>query len=74
MLCMAATPERSHLPWRNRRPDDGIDGEIANGAVMNVCPAEYNIKALELDKGARKAGRTLNDIDRPQLVVCSVGP
>ena len=29
--------------------------------------------ALErLEKGAKKAGRTLDDIDRPQLVVCSV--
>jgi 5,10-methylenetetrahydromethanopterin reductase len=25
-----------------------------------------------LDKGARKAGRTVDDLDRPQLVVCSV--
>ena len=51
-----------------------LTGEIADGAVMNYCvPPEYNIKALELlDKGARKAGRTLDDIDRPQLVVCSV--
>jgi 5,10-methylenetetrahydromethanopterin reductase len=51
-----------------------LTGEIADGAVMNYCvPPEYNIKALELlDKGARKVGRTLDDIDRPQLVVCSV--
>ncbi len=25
-----------------------------------------------LEKGARKSGRTLDDLDRPQLVVCSV--
>ena len=51
-----------------------LTGEIADGAVLNYCvPPEYNDKALELlDKGARKAGRTLADIDRPQLVVCSV--
>jgi 5,10-methylenetetrahydromethanopterin reductase len=51
-----------------------MTGEIADGAVMNYCvPPEYNIKALELlEKGARKSGRTLDDIDRPQLVVCSV--
>ncbi len=51
-----------------------LTGEIADGAVLNYCvPPEYNIKALELlEKGARKAGKTLDDIDRPQLVVCSV--
>ncbi len=51
-----------------------MTGEIADGAVMNYCvPPEYNDKALELlDKGARKAGRTLDAIDRPQLIVCSV--
>jgi len=51
-----------------------LTGEIADGAVLNYCvPPEYNDKALELlDKGARKVGRTLADIDRPQLVVCSV--
>jgi 5,10-methylenetetrahydromethanopterin reductase len=51
-----------------------MTGEIADGCVMNYCvPPEYNIKALELlEKGAKKAGRKLEDIDRPQLVVCSV--
>jgi len=51
-----------------------LTGEISDGAVLNYCvPPEYNVKALELlDKGARKAGRTLDDLDRPQLVVCSV--
>jgi 5,10-methylenetetrahydromethanopterin reductase len=51
-----------------------MTGEIADGAVMNYCvPPEYNIRALELlDKGAKKAGRRLDDLDRPQLVVCSV--
>jgi 5,10-methylenetetrahydromethanopterin reductase len=51
-----------------------LTGEIADGAVLNYCvPPEYNDRALELlDKGARKGGRTLDDIDRPQLVVCSV--
>ena len=51
-----------------------MTGEIADGAVLNYCvPPEYNIKALELlEKGAKKAGRKLDDIDRPQLVVCSV--
>jgi 5,10-methylenetetrahydromethanopterin reductase len=51
-----------------------MTGEIADGAVLNYCvPPEYNDKALELlEKGARKAGRSLDDLDRPQLVVCSV--
>jgi len=51
-----------------------LTGEIADGAVLNylVSPG-YNDQALEaLEKGARKAGRSLADIDRPQLVVCSV--
>ena len=53
-----------------------MTGEIADGAVLNYCvPPEYNDKAMELlDKGARKAGRSVADLDRPQLVVCSVDP
>jgi 5,10-methylenetetrahydromethanopterin reductase len=51
-----------------------LAGEIADGAVLNYCvPPEYNIKALELlENGARKSGRRLEDLDRPQLIVCSV--
>jgi len=51
-----------------------MTGEIADGCVMNYCVApEYNEKALELlEKGAKKAGRKIEDIDRPQLIVCSV--
>ncbi len=51
-----------------------LTGEISDGAVLNYCvPPEYNDGALEqLEAGARKAGRSLDDIDRPQLVVCSV--
>ena len=51
-----------------------MTGEIADGAVLNYCvPPEYNDRALELlEKGAHKAGRSLDDIDRPQLIVCSV--
>ncbi|MEP7290830.1 MAG: LLM class flavin-dependent oxidoreductase [Chloroflexota bacterium] len=51
-----------------------LTGEIADGAVLNylVAPA-YNDGALQqLETGARKAGKRLEDIDRPQLVVCSV--
>jgi len=51
-----------------------LTGEIADGAVLNYCvPLEYNDKALELlDKGAKRAGRRVEDLDRPQLVVCAV--
>jgi len=51
-----------------------MTGEIADGAVLNYCvPPEYNDDALKhLEAGATKAGRTLDDIDRPQLIVCSV--
>ena len=42
--------------------------------VLNYCvPPEYNDKALELlASGAKKAGRNFEEIDRPQLIVCSV--
>ena len=51
-----------------------LTGEIADGAVLNYCvPPSYNDQALEqLAEGAAQAGRSLDDIDRPQLVVCSV--
>jgi 5,10-methylenetetrahydromethanopterin reductase len=51
-----------------------LTGEIADGAVLNYCvPPEYNDQALEsLEKGAKRGGRTLDSVDRPQLVVCSV--
>ncbi len=51
-----------------------LTGEIADGVVLNYCvPPEYNERALELlARGAKKAGRTMDDVDRPQLVVCSV--
>ncbi len=51
-----------------------LSGEIADGILLNYCvPPEYNDRALELlEKGARKAGRSTADLDRPQLVVCSV--
>jgi 5,10-methylenetetrahydromethanopterin reductase len=51
-----------------------LTGEIADGALLNylVSPA-YNRDALAaLERGAEKAGRSLDDVDRPQLVVCSM--
>jgi 5,10-methylenetetrahydromethanopterin reductase len=51
-----------------------MTGEIADGVVLNYCvPPEYNDNALELlDIGAKRSGRTAMQLDRPQLVVCSV--
>jgi len=51
-----------------------LTGEIADGVVLNYCvPPEYNKNAINLlEKGAKKSGRNLDDLDRPQLVVCSV--
>ncbi len=51
-----------------------MTGEIVDGVVLNYCvPPEYNLHAMEtLDAGAKKSGRRVDDIDRPQLIVCSV--
>jgi 5,10-methylenetetrahydromethanopterin reductase len=51
-----------------------LAGEIADGVVLNyLVSPDYNKTAIEaLAKGADKAGRKWEDIDRPQLVVCSV--
>jgi len=51
-----------------------LTAEIADGVVLNYCvPPEYNNRAMDLlSKGAKKSGRKLEEIDRPQLVVCSV--
>ncbi len=51
-----------------------LAGEIADGVVMNYCvEPEYNLKAMDLlTEGAKKSGRSIDDIDRPQLIVCSV--
>jgi 5,10-methylenetetrahydromethanopterin reductase len=51
-----------------------LAGEIADGVVLNYCvPPDYNDMAMEqLEKGAQRAGRSVEDLDRPQLVVCSV--
>jgi 5,10-methylenetetrahydromethanopterin reductase len=51
-----------------------LSGEIADGVVLNymVSPL-YNDDAMErIEAGAQRAGRSIGDIDRPQLVVCSL--
>jgi 5,10-methylenetetrahydromethanopterin reductase len=51
-----------------------LTGEIADGVVLNyLVSPEYNQQAIQaLQIGLDRAGRHLVDIDRPQLVVCSV--
>jgi 5,10-methylenetetrahydromethanopterin reductase len=51
-----------------------LAGEIADGVLLNylVSPT-YNASAMEhLATGATRSGRAIDDIDRPQLVVCSL--
>jgi 5,10-methylenetetrahydromethanopterin reductase len=51
-----------------------LSGEIADGVCMNyLVNPKYNLEALDaIEVGAKRAGRKLEDIDRPQLVICSV--
>src|SRR5512140_3921093 len=51
-----------------------LAGEIADGVVLNYCvPPAYTHQALKhIEAGAKKAGRSMDAIDRPQLIVCSV--
>jgi len=51
-----------------------LAGEIADGAVLNyLVPPEHNDIVLEhLNIGAIRSGRSFEDFDRPQLVVCAV--
>lgn len=51
-----------------------LAGEIADGVLLNfmVSPA-YNVGVMrQLEQGAMQAGRTLDQIERPQLVMCAV--
>jgi 5,10-methylenetetrahydromethanopterin reductase len=52
-----------------------MSGEIADGVVLNyLVNPNYNRRAMEaIKRGADKAGRSVDDIDRPQLMICSVG-
>src|SRR5690606_5389973 len=51
-----------------------MTGEIADGVCLNyLANPKYNAEAMDaLERGAKKAGRSIDDIDRPQLVICSV--
>ncbi|MHB8262408.1 MAG: LLM class flavin-dependent oxidoreductase [Acidimicrobiales bacterium] len=51
-----------------------LAGEIADGVLLNylVSPA-YNDMAMEhLARGAARSGKDVADLDRPQLIVCSL--
>ena len=51
-----------------------LAGEIADGVLLNyLVSPEYDRAAMEaLAAGAERAGRSVEDVDRPQLVVCSL--
>lgn len=49
-----------------------LTGEICDGVVLNyVVTVDYIRRAVSLvEKGAQKAGKTLTEVDRPELLVC----
>ncbi len=51
-----------------------LAGEICDGVVLNyVVSVDYIRRAVDLvAQGAAKAGKTLDQIDRPELLVCSL--
>lgn len=51
-----------------------LTGEICDGVVLNyVVSVDYIKRAVDLvAKGAAKAGKTIDQIDRPELLVCSL--
>ncbi len=73
--------------WTDRSPRDvpiylgatgdkmlELAGEIADGVCLNYgVSVDYIKRALQLvDKGAQKSGRTLKDLDLPELMVVSL--
>jgi len=51
-----------------------LAGEIADGVLLNyMVSPKYNEMAIrQLEIGLKQAGRAIYDIDRPQLIMCSV--
>jgi len=51
-----------------------LGGEVGDGVLLNyLVSPDYNARAVEhIAIGAARAGRTLEDVDRPQLIVCSM--
>ena len=51
-----------------------LTGEICDGVVLNyVVTVDYIRNAVALvESGAAKAGKTIDEVDRPELLVCSL--
>ncbi len=51
-----------------------LTGEICDGVVLNyVVPVSYIHQAIDhVARGAEKSGRTIEEIDRPELLVCAL--
>ena len=51
-----------------------LAGELCDGAVLNyIVPTSYISQAVDqLSVGAARSGRTIDQIDRPELLVCSL--
>lgn len=51
-----------------------LSGEICDGVVLNyVVSVDYIQRAIGLvEKGAQKAGKSIKDVDLPELLVCSL--
>lgn len=51
-----------------------LTGEVCDGVVLNyVVPIEYIRDAISLvARGAEASGRTIEDLDRPELLVCAL--
>jgi 5,10-methylenetetrahydromethanopterin reductase len=51
-----------------------LTGEICDGAVLNyVVSTDYIRNAVDLvANGAARAGKSIDDVDRPELLVCSL--
>ncbi len=49
-----------------------LAGEVCDGVVLNyVVSVDYIKRAIALvEQGARKAGKSLQDVDLPELLVC----
>lgn len=49
-----------------------LSGEICDGVLLNyMVSVDYIKNAVKLvEKGAQKAGKTIEDVDRPELLVC----
>ncbi len=49
-----------------------LSGEICDGVVLNyVVSVDYIKRAISLvEQGAKKAGKTIQDVDLPELLVC----